>query len=255
MTRLLDAVDCLVRRAAPLVAVLALLAAAAPARANEAVIRQVMEAKLGARVDGVQPTPVPGIFEVRFRSERGPQIVYTDATAAHIFVGRLYEAKTDRNLTEERMQKLLAIRFDTLPLELAVKVTRGNGRRVLAIFTDPYCPACRSFEAELAKLDDITIHYFLYPVIRPELADHSKAVWCAKERAKAWLELAQRGRQPAAAAGCANPVDKVLELGRMLGVSATPTIFLGNGERLSGGLSAEKLAALLDAATPAPAKR
>ena len=255
MTRPFAALGVSARRAAPLVAALTLLAASVPAPANESVIRQIMEAKLGARVDGVQPTPVPGIFEVRFRTERGPQIVYTDATASHIFVGRLYEAKTDRNLTEERMQKLLAIRFDTLPLDLAVKVTRGNGRRVLAIFTDPYCPACRSFEAELAKLDNVTIHYFLYPVIRPELADHSKAVWCAKDRAKTWLELAQRGQQPAAAANCANPVDKVLDLGRSLGVSATPTIFLGNGERLSGGVSAEKLAALLDAATPAPPKK
>lgn len=233
------------------------LALAGPALANEAVIRQVMEAKLGpgTKVDGVQPTPVPGIFEVRFKTDRGPQIVYTDATATHIFVGRIYEAKTDRNLTEERMQKLLAIKFESLPLDLAVKVTRGNGKRVMAIFSDPYCPACRSFESELAKIDDVTIHYFMYPVIRPELTDHSKAVWCSKERAKAWLELAQRGKQPAANASCANPVDKILELGKSLAVGSTPTIFLANGDRFSGGVSADKLVALLDTVAAAQPKR
>ena len=233
------------------------LSLAWPSAANEAVIRQVMEAKLGSgsKVEGVLPSPIPGLFEVRFRSERGPQIVYTDAAATHIFVGRLYEAKTDRNLTEERLQKLLAIKFETLPLELAVKVTRGSGRRVLAIFSDPYCPACRSFEAELAKLDDVTIHYFMYPVIRPELADHSKAVWCSKDRGKAWLELAQRGKQPAASAKCETPIDKVLELGRTLSVGSTPTVFLSNGDRFSGGVPADRLAALLDTAAAAQAKK
>lgn len=234
-----------------------LMALALPAAANEAVIRQAMEAKLGGgvKIEGVQATPVPGLFEVRFRGERGPQIVYTDATATHIIVGRIYETKTDRNLTEERMQKLTAIKFEALPLDLAVKVTRGSGRRVLAIFSDPYCPACKSFENELAKLDDVTIHYFMYPVIRPEFADHSKAVWCSKERAKAWLDLAQRGRQPAAGAKCETPVEKVLELGRALGVGSTPTIFLTNGDRVSGGVPVERLAALLDTAGPPQAKK
>jgi thiol:disulfide interchange protein DsbC len=233
---------------------LALLAAACvtfSAAANEAVIRKVMEEKLGgAKVEGVQAAPVPGLFEVRFRTDRGLQIVYTDATATHIVVGRIYEAKSDRNLTEERMQKLLAIKFEALPLDLAVKVTRGNGRRVMAVFSDPYCPACRSFEGELAKLEDVTIHYFLYPVIRPELADHSKAVWCAKDRAKAWLELAQRGKPPAGAANCTTPIDQVLDLGRSLNVGSTPTVFLANGDRFAGGLPAERMAALLDSASP-----
>ena len=239
-----------------LLAVTLLLAAAFCASANEAQIRKVMEEKLGgAKIDAVLATPVPGIFEVHFRSERGPQIVYTDASASHIFVGRIFETKTDRNLTEERMQKLLAIRFESLPQELAVKVTRGAGRRVMAIFSDPYCPACRSFEGELAKLDDVTIHYFMYPVIRPELADHSKAVWCAKDRARVWLDLAQRGRQPAGAANCAHPIDKVLELGRSLGVGSTPTVFLSNGERFAGGMPAERLSALLDTASAVQAKK
>ena len=137
-----------------------LLSLALPAAANEAVIRQVMEAKLGSgvKVEGVQPSPIPGVFEVRFRSERGPQIVYTDATATHIFVGRLYEAKTDRNLTEERMQKLTAIKFSELPLERAIKQVRGDGKRVLATFEDPNCGYCKRLAKDLLKLDNVTIY-------------------------------------------------------------------------------------------------
>jgi len=64
-------------------------------------------------------------------------VVYTDASASYIISGKIYEARTDRDLTEERLRKLNAIRFDSLPLEQAVKVQRGNGKRVLAMFSDP----------------------------------------------------------------------------------------------------------------------
>jgi thiol:disulfide interchange protein DsbC len=219
---------------------------------DDAKIRRVLEPKLGgARIEGIQPAPVPGLFEVRFRSAEGLQIVYTDAVGDYIISGSLYEAKTDRNLTEERVRKLSAIRFDSLPLDQAVRIQRGNGRRVLAMFSDPYCPACQQFEKTLQEIDDITLYVFMFPVIRPELADHSRAVWCAPDRAKAWLDIALRRRQPVGNSTCANPVDRTLEFGRSLNVRATPTLFFANGERYSGALPADQLKAILDDSAPA----
>jgi thiol:disulfide interchange protein DsbC len=242
-----------------LIAFLVCLLAAAGAVADEAKIRRVVEAALGgARVDGIQPAPLPGFFEVRFTTREGPQIVYTDADASYILEGSLYDTRAKRNLTEERLRKLSAISFDALPLDLAVKVQRGNGRRVMAMFSDPYCPACRQFEQILAQVEDVTIYYFMYPVIRPELADHSRAVWCSPDRAKAWLELAARAkpRVPAADASCDAPIERVLELGKSLRVSSTPTLFFANGERLRGGLPAAQLRAMLDeSARPARAAK
>jgi thiol:disulfide interchange protein DsbC len=116
------------------------------------------------------------------------------------------------------------------------------------MFSDPYCPACRQFEQTLAQIDDITIYYFMYPVIRPELAAHSRAVWCSADRAKAWLELAARAKAqvPAGKADCATPIERVLDLGRSLGVNSTPTLFFTTGERARGGLHAADLRAKLD---------
>lgn len=226
-----------------------LLLAALPAAADEAAIRKALEGKLdGARIEGIQPAPVSGLWEVRLRGEDGVQILYSDATGTHIIHGRIFELRTDRDLTEERTRKLNAVRFDSLPLDLAVKVQRGSGRRVMAMFSDPYCPACRQFERTLAQIDDVTIYVFMYPVIRPENASHSRAVWCSPDRAKAWLELAAAAQPkvPATGASCANPVDKVLAAGRKLRVNATPTLFLANGERISGGLAASDLRKMLD---------
>jgi thiol:disulfide interchange protein DsbC len=223
-----------------------LLAAGAAAAADEAVIRRAVEAKLnGTRVDGVAPAP-GGWYEVRFRTPDGVRILYTDEKATHIFSGNIFELKSDRDLTEERLRKLNAIDFRSLPLDLAVKVQRGTGKRTVAMFSDPYCPACRNFERELLQVNDVTVYVFMFPVIRPENADHSRAVWCSEDRSKAWLDLALRGRAPGAKPTCDNPVDKVLALGRSLGVGSTPTLIMANGERFKGGMSADMLRTALD---------
>jgi thiol:disulfide interchange protein DsbC len=232
------------------IAVALLVLGTLQARAGEAEIRQALKAKFpNVRIDGVQPAPLAGLFEVRFQTQEGPQIIYTDAMANFFVVdGSIVEAKSGRNLTEERLQKLSAIEFNSLPLDLALKVQRGNGKRVLAMFTDPYCPYCRRLEQSLLQIDDITVYVFMFPVIRPELADHSRAVWCAPDRVKSWLDLAaaETPKVPSGGANCANPVDKVLELGRSLRVRGTPTLFFANGERAGGGMQLAQLRAKLD---------
>ena len=89
---------------------LLLLAAlyALPALAGEAEIRQAMKNKFpNLRVNGVQAAPMAGLFEVRFLTPDGAQILYTDAQANFFIDGSLIEAKSGRNLTEERLQKLV----------------------------------------------------------------------------------------------------------------------------------------------------
>ena len=225
---------------------------ALPVLASEAEIRQVLKLKFpNVKVEGVQPAPLGGLYEIRFQTQAGPQIMYTDARASFFIVdGNLIDARSGRNITEERLLKLSAIEFSSLPLDLAIKIQRGNGRRVLAMFTDPYCPYCRRLEQSLLQLEDITVYVFMYPVIRPDYADHSRAAWCSPDRVKAWLELAAADtpKVPSGSANCSNPVDKVIELGRSLRVTGTPTLFFANGERAGGGMPIGQLRIKLDEA-------
>ena len=235
--------------------VLALFAAGA-AQANEAAIRKALAPKLGgAKIEGVQPAPMAGLWEVRVRGRSGVQLLYTDAAGTFLIDGNLYDLKNDRNLTDERLRVLNAIKFESLPLEQAVKVQRGDGRRVVAMFSDPYCPYCQKFEQTLQKINDITIYVFMYPVIRPQNADHSKAVWCSPDRQKAWLDLALHHKPPPAAPSCDNPVEKNLELGQSLGVNGTPTLIFANGERVGGGMGATDFVAMLEKAGKESKKR
>jgi thiol:disulfide interchange protein DsbC len=233
----------------PRILVVAALLFVHAAAANETVIRKALEPKLGStRIEGVQPAPMPGLWEVRVRTPEGAQIFYTDSNGGYLIEGSLHDLRTDRNLTEERMRRLNAIKLESLPLEQAVKIQRGEGKRTLVMFSDPYCPYCQQFEQTLQKVDDITIYVFMYPVIRPQNAEHSKAVWCSPDRAQAWLDLALLHKRPAAAAGCDNPVEKNLDLGRSLRVNSTPTLIFANGERVSGGLPQRDLVQMLDQA-------
>src|SRR4051812_4737810 len=152
------------------------------AQADEAAIRKSLEPKMGGvRIDAVNTTPIPGIYEVQYRSADGIQLVYTDANGSYVIQndGHLIDMKAGRDLTDERLRKLNTIAFDKLPLDMAVKIQRGNGKRVLVMFSDPYCPYCQQFEKTLQGFDDITIYVFMYPVIRPANIDHSRAVWCS----------------------------------------------------------------------------
>lgn len=233
--------------ARPVFVFLALLVATA-AGADEQQIRRAVEPRLnGARIEAVQPSSIPGLMEIRFRTPQGIQILYTDPKGENIVQGEIFDTKTGRNLTDERISKLSAIKFDSLPLDKAVKIVRGNGKRVAAMFSDPYCPACQSFEQTLQQVEDLTLYVFMFPVIRPERIDDSKSVWCAPDRPKAWLDLALRKKAPAPAT-CDNPVESIVAFGQTIGVRATPTLFFENGERQQGGMSASDLRMRMDLA-------
>ena len=61
-----------------IVLLLSLLLHGAGALANEAQIRRTLEPKLGgAKIEGVQPAPIPGLFEVRYRGRQPAEIRFT----------------------------------------------------------------------------------------------------------------------------------------------------------------------------------
>lgn len=203
----------------------------------ETIIKRTLEARLGgAKVDAVTKTPYLGLYEVRLDNE----ILYTDEKMSYIFSGNIIDAKSMQNLTEKRLRELSGIKWEDLPLDGALKTVRGSGKRVLAVFSDPNCPYCKRFEKDLAKVDDITIYTFLYPILSQDSHDKSRAVWCSADRVKAWNELMLSGIVPAAAR-CDTPIEKNLALGRKYRINGTPTLVFSSGERVPGAISVERL--------------
>ena len=232
-----------------------LAVAATSSRANEADIRQAFKTKIpNATVESIKSTPFNGIYEVVFILPNGPKIAYTDDKATFLFVhGELYDLRpqTPQNLTQGRQAELaqrvaverakLAAELLPQSTELAIKRVRGTGKRVLYTFEDPNCGYCRKFQQELAKVDNITIYTFLWPILSPDSVEKSKAVWCAKDRAKAWDDIMNAGAVPKNDRSCPNPLAKNSELAQRFGVTGTPAVYLADGRQIGGYMAAEKL--------------
>ena len=232
-----------------LAAALALACAVTAAHANEEAIRKGVAVLLGdqVKIEGIAKAGFLGLYEVRIATEEGTRIVYTDEAATHFFVGNVFDNKTQTDITESRLRRLNAIRFAELPLAQAFKIVRGKGSRQLAYFSDPRCPYCRRLDQELAKLDDVTVHVFLMPIIAPDSAAISKAVWCAPDRSKAWLELMlNEVEPPAPKANCDTPLEKNLALSRKYRINGTPTMIFADGQRVAGLMTAARLSKMLD---------
>ncbi|MBL8471036.1 MAG: DsbC family protein [Rhodocyclaceae bacterium] len=212
-----------------------LFALACTARADEAAIRKALSGKLGSvTIDKVNPTAYPGVFELVL-SDRN--IAYTNEAGSMLLVGHLIDVGSGKNLTLAHQRKLTAIRFDSLPLELAIKTVHGSGARKLAVFSDPLCPFCKRQEKELAKLPNVTIYTFLNPfeTRHPGATQRARAVWCAPDRAAAWREFMLRGTLPAEPGeACKDPIARVVELGDRLGLVDAPTLVLADGSVLRG---------------------
>ena len=197
------------------------------------------------KIDEVTKSPMAGLFEIRVN---GTEIYYTDAEGNFLIQGSLIDTKQQRNLTEERVDKLMAVNFDALPLKDAFTIVRGNGKRKLAVFEDPNCGYCKKFERDLQKVDNVTIHMFLYPILGAESMEKSKNIWCTKDKTKAWQDWMVRDQLPATGNCDVTAITRNVELGRKYKITGTPTLIFMDGSRVPGAIGAAEVEKHLSAA-------
>ena len=187
-------------------------------------------------IENIQITDMKGIYS----GSMDGQVVYVGEDAQHILVGSMYRLSDQKNLTKDLVLKQNSIDWKKLPLQDAVKSVRGNGKRQIAIFSDPNCPYCKQLETELSKLNDVTIYTFIYPIKNQSIAV-SKQVFCEKAPALAWSNLISKGIQPSSKKTCANPIERNLSLGKSLGLNGTPAIIFSNGFKVMGSHPAQEI--------------
>lgn len=210
------------------------------ASAQEAAIRKNLAERLPnlPKIEEVSKTPMAGLYEVRVNQS---DVFYTDAEGNYLLQGQLIDTRSRSNLTEDRVEKLSAIDFKSLPFKDSFTIVRGNGKRRIAIFEDPNCGYCKRFEKDLARIDNVTVHVFLYPVLGPDSQAKSQAIWCAKDKARAFEDWMLRSVAPAATSCDTSAIQRNLALGQKYRVTGTPTSFLPDGTRLPGAVPLEKI--------------
>ena len=236
----------------PLRALAAVLLAAClvpAALADEAAIRKNIAERLPdiPKIDEVTKTAIPGIWEIRI----GTDILYTDENGNYLIQGSLIETKTRVNLTDERIGKLTAIDFKSLPLKDAVVWKQGTGERKLVVFADPNCGYCKKFERDLLEVKNVTVYTFLYPILGGDSPEKSKAIWCAKDNGKAWRDWMIKGTPVENSPSCdVSALARNTAFGRKHRINGTPGLVFEDGSQRAGALNAEAIEKMLAAARP-----
>lgn len=221
------------------------LLAANRAGADETLVRYLFLQRFpAAQVESVARAPVAGLYEVYADG----RLWYVDESVNYVFQGTLADARTRRNLTEERLRRLAAVPVDSLPLDLAIRVVRGNGSRRIAVFEDPDCQACRLLERELARINDVTLYVFLLPLepLHPGTTVDASRIWCAGNQAEAWAWVVLQGGRPEGREDCITPFGQIAELARKYRITGAPTLILADGSRIAGAIPAERIEQALD---------
>ena len=219
----------------------AVVAAVAPAFADEAAIRKNLPERMPQlpKIDEVSKTPIPGVYELR----SGEDLFYTDENGDHLIVGQLMDARSHTNLTEARLAKLTAIDFGSLPLKDAIVWKKGTGARKLVVFADPNCTYCKKFERELQSVKDVTVYTFLFPILGGDSPEKSRDIWCAKDNTSAWRDWMINGTAPVRSMGSCDvkALERNVALGRKHKVNGTPALVFEDGRRIPGAMPSEQL--------------
>ena len=194
-------------------------------------------------IKSVSGTALTGIYEVVM----GKNVAYVEESGRYFLFGHLFDMQTQTDLTQGKVPTEFAaparkIDFGALPVKDAVVTVRGDGRRKVAIFSDPDCPYCKQLENNIASVTDVTIYTYLFPLdqLHPQARAKTVGVWCSPDRAKAWENL-MRKNEAASGGNCEHPIDRNVALAASLGINGTPTVILADGSLVPGAPSAAKL--------------
>jgi thiol:disulfide interchange protein DsbC len=209
---------------------------------KEATIKKMMANRLseGVTVESVIKTPYGGLYEVR--TSNG-DIVYTDSAAKYVFIGRVVNADTMEDYTKARVDEINKINFADLPFDSAIKMVKGDGKRVIAVFEDPNCGYCKRLRQTLQNMDNVTVYSFLFNILAEDSVVKAHNIWCAPDRLKAWDDWMLNGKAaPEASASCTtDPNEKIYNLGRKMKINGTPAIFFADGSRIPGAVGDKEI--------------
>jgi thiol:disulfide interchange protein DsbC len=186
------------------------------------------------QMDSMKQTDIPGIYEIVSNG----RVAYYAPGPRYLILGDIITEKK-KNLTQERVEEMLALRIKTLPLKKALKI--GSGPHTVIEITDPDCEFCRKAAEYFAKRKDVTRYIILYPQpTHPNAEAKIRYIFCAKDRAKAYEEamigkLDNMKFKPCDGVEAAELVKAHTELGEKVGSKGFGTpMFLIEGQAVMG---------------------
>ncbi|WP_323638898.1 DsbC family protein [Pectobacterium polonicum] len=203
-------------------------------------VKKLVTTRMGnnTTIDSVRKTDHLGLYEVKI----GKNIIYTDIDVNYYIAGHIINAKTLLNYTNEKLLEASKAEIETLPLDLAIKKTKGDGSRKIFIFEDPNCGYCKLLRKKIKDIDNVTIYTFMYNILSDSSWTLSRNILCAKHPDIAFEDWMINGKHPETATpDCKDPNKIVYALGKKMNISGTPTIFFLDGSSQQGVMEIDTL--------------
>lgn len=193
--------------------------------------------------DSISPAPVAGFYEIVF----GPRVVYVSSDGQHLLMGDIINVQTRVNLTDVERARARVSALDRIGEDSMIVFGPENADHTVSIFTDVSCFYCAKLHAEMAKYNrlGIRVRYLAFPRAGAgsDAYQTMESVWCSDDQRSAMTDAkADRAVQQRK---CTNPVSDHFTMGRLFGVTGTPTIVLDSGELVTGYLPPNDLLARL----------
>lgn len=195
----------------------------------------MLDADLGAKIEFIEPSPMPGLYTVGLE---GGRVLYASDDGRFFIQGRLYQAKKGGtiNLTDQQEREGIARTVASLDASEMIVFPSNNEKAVVTVFTDTTCPFCHKLHEEIEDINEagITVRYLAYPRqgLKSDAYENMVSVWCAADRREAFSKAINNDRVKASS--CDNPVKKHYLLGQQIGLQGTPTLIFEDGSLVSG---------------------
>ncbi len=205
-----------------------------------------------AKILKIQMSPVRGLWEVSIESAGQKGVFYVDFSQKYILGGPIIAVDLGADKTKERIAELNKDRkvdLSRIPLQNALVLGNKKAAKKIIVFTDPDCPFCGKYHAEIKKVvkqrNDIAFYIKLFPLpMHPDAYWKSKTIVCNKS-----LKLLDDNfeKKPIPKPGCeTDEIDKNIKLAKSLGISGTPTSIMPDGSVHVGFFNADKLLQIID---------
>ena len=206
------------------------------------------------KVHSVEFSTVPGLWKVEVEGKGQRGAVYVDFSKGYVISGRILRISDWSDVTTGSAPVEKKADPAAIPLDDALLLGSKSAPKKAIVFTDPQCPYCVKFHAELkevvAKDSDVAFYLKLFPLkSHPDAYRISRSVVCSGSMKL--LEDSFEGKAVPDPSCETDAVDRTLSLVSELGIRSPPTLVLPDGRILSGFKPAEKILELM---TAVPAK-
>ncbi len=198
----------------------------------------------GIAIESIEPLDNTGLYEAVINGE----IIYFSKDARYVFQGDVIGLEKRQNITELKRGTLRQQALVSVDEADMIIYNPKKTKHTITVFTDIDCGYCRKLHQQMAEYNalGIRIRYMAFPRTGVDSESFLKAedVWCAKDRKQA-LTDAKNGKE-VTSESCKAPIQAQYDLGRRLGVTGTPALFLESGEMLPGYIPPKRLKEILD---------